>query len=124
MAPTNSPAWTTDLINGDHFLLGSSTPAAVAGYASITVPVGFSHQLPVGMSLIGGRWAEPKLIALAYAWEHATHIRHAPRFLPTTPVNQGPTGSAGGSTSAERGSAGSTANLSRVVLRPRVVGSR
>jgi amidase len=124
VAPTNSPAWTTDLINGDHFLLGSSTPAAVAGYPSITVPVGFSHQLPVGMSLIGGRWAEPKLIALAYAWEHATHIRHAPRFLPTTPVNQGPTGSPGGSSSAERGSAGSTTNLTRTTMRPRIGNGR
>jgi len=55
LAPTNSPAWTTDLINGDHFLLGSSSPAAIAGYASLTVQAGYSHGLPVGMSLIGGR---------------------------------------------------------------------
>src|SRR3954453_9144038 len=83
MAPTNSPAWTTDLVNGDHFLLGSSSPAAIAGYASITVPAGYSHSLPVGMSLIGGRWQEPRLLALAYAWERATHVRTPPRFLPT-----------------------------------------
>jgi amidase len=85
MAPTNSPAWTTDLINGDHFLLGSSSPAAISGYANITVPAGYSFGLPVGMSLIGGKWAEPKLIALAYAWEQATHIRKPPQFLPHTP---------------------------------------
>jgi amidase len=83
LAPTNSPAWTTDLVNGDHFLLGSSSPAAIAGYASLTVPAGYSHGLPVGMSLIGGRWQEPRLLALAYAWERATHVRTPPRFLPT-----------------------------------------
>jgi amidase len=83
LAPTNSPAWTTDLVNGDHFLLGSSSPAAIAGYANVTVPAGYSHGLPVGMSLIGGRWQEPRLLALAYAWERATHVRTPPRFLPT-----------------------------------------
>jgi amidase len=87
IAPTNSPAWTTDLVNGDHFLLGSSSPAAIAGYANITVPAGYSFGLPVGVSFIGGRWAEPKLIGLAYAWEHATHVRKPPQFLPTLPTD-------------------------------------
>jgi amidase len=91
LAPTNSPAWTTDLINGDHFLLGSSSPAAIAGYASLTVPAGYSHGLPVGMSLIGGRWQEPRLLALAYAWERATHVRTPPRFLPTLADTAGAT---------------------------------
>ncbi len=85
IAPTNSPAWTTDLINGDHFLVGSSSPAAIAGYASITAPAGYSFGLPVGVSFIGGQWAEPKLIGLAYSWEQATHVRHAPQFLATLP---------------------------------------
>jgi amidase len=83
IAPTNSPAWTTDLVNGDHFLLGSSGPAAIAGYASITVPAGYSHTLPVGFSFIAGRWAEPRLLRLAYSWEQATHIRRPPQFRPT-----------------------------------------
>ena len=83
IAPTNSPAWTTDLINGDHYSVGSSTPAAVAGYPSITVPAGYSFGLPVGMSLIAGKWDEPKLISLAYSWTNSTRIRHAPQFLPT-----------------------------------------
>jgi amidase len=81
LAPTNSPAWTTDLIDGDHFLLGSSTPAAVSGYASITLPAGYNHQLLIGMSLIAGKFSEPTLIGLAYWWEHATQIRHKPRLL-------------------------------------------
>jgi amidase len=85
IAPTNSPAWTTDLVNGDHFLVGSSSPAAISGYASITVPAGFSFNLPVGVSFIGGKWDEPQLISLAYAWEHATQVRKPPEFQPRVP---------------------------------------
>jgi amidase len=85
IAPTNSPAWTTDLVNGDHFLIGSSSPSAISGYPSITVPAGYADGLPVGMSMIAGKWSEPTLIRLGYAWENATHVRHAPRFLPHIP---------------------------------------
>jgi amidase len=81
VAPTGSPAWTTDLVNGDHFTGASSTPAAVAGYPSITVPVGEAFGLPVGMSLIGTANSEAKLIALAYAYEQATRHRTPPAFL-------------------------------------------
>jgi amidase len=84
---TNSPPWTTDLVNGDHFLTASSTPAAVAGYPSITVPAGFSFgELPVGINFIGRRWGEPTLIKLAHGFEQGTRIRHAPRFLPSLGV--------------------------------------
>lgn len=86
---TASPPWTTDLVNGDHFLLGSSTPAAVAGYPNITVPAGFSFgELPVGVNFIGRRWAEPTLLKLAYGYEQGTHHRHAPRFVPTLGVRE------------------------------------
>jgi amidase len=86
---TASPPWTTDLVNGDHFLLGSSTPAAVAGYPNITVPAGFSFgELPVGVNFIGRRWAEPTLIRLAYGFEQGTRARHTPRFLPTLGVRE------------------------------------
>jgi amidase len=82
VAPTGSPAWPTDLVNGDHFLGASSTPAAVAGYPNITVPAGHAHGLPVGISFIGGAWSEMRLIALAYAYEQATKHRRPPAFLP------------------------------------------
>lgn len=83
IAPTGSPAWPTDLINGDHFTGASSTPAAVAGYPNINVPCGFVSGLPVGVSFFGRAWSEPKLIAIAYAYEQATKHRAAPKFVPT-----------------------------------------
>jgi amidase len=83
VAPTGGPAWTTDLVNGDHFGGGSSTPAAVAGYPNITVPAGFVFGLPVGISFFGRAWSEPDLIRIAFAFEKATGHRRAPTFLPT-----------------------------------------
>src|SRR3954463_13455160 len=83
VAPTGGPAWPTDLINGDHFTGGSSTPAAVAGYPNINVPAGFSHNLPVGISFFGRAYSEATLIKIAYAYEQATKQRQAPRFIPT-----------------------------------------
>jgi amidase len=83
VAPTDGPAWVTDLVTGDHYLGGSSQAAAVAGYPSITVPAGDVFGLPVGISFIGGAHQEGKLIKLAYAYEQASRHRHAPSFLPT-----------------------------------------
>lgn len=83
VAPTGSPAWPTDLINGDHFTGASSTPAAVAGYPNINVPAGYASGLPVGISFFGRAWSEPKLIAIAFAYEQATRHRAAPRFIPS-----------------------------------------
>lgn len=83
VAPTGSPAWPTDLINGDHYIGASSTPAAVAGYPNIQVPAGHVHGLPVGISFFGRAWSEPVLIRFAYAYEQATKHRRSPQFLPT-----------------------------------------
>lgn len=85
IAPTGGPAWTTDLVNGDHFIGGSSTPAAVAGYPAITVPAGFEHGLPIGLSFIGLRWQEGTLLKLAYGFEQATKSRRSPEFRVTVP---------------------------------------
>jgi amidase len=78
VAPTGSPAWKTDHINGDHYMMGSSSPAAIAGYPAITVPMGWVDSLPVGISFFGRAWSEPVLIEIAYAYEQATLHRKAP----------------------------------------------
>ena len=83
VAPTAGPAWLTDWVNGDRDPPSCSTPAAVAGYAHITVPAGFVHGLPVGISFFGGAWSEFVLIKLAYAFEQAVKTRKPPEFLHT-----------------------------------------
>jgi amidase len=86
VAPTVGPAWTTDLLNGDHNLGGAvSTAPAVAGYPHITVPMGSVHGLPIGLSFVGPAWSEPKLIAYAYAFEQAAPLRESPKFAMSAP---------------------------------------
>ena len=84
VAPTNSPPWVVDHVDGDHGVGGSSQPTALAGYPAITVPAGFVFGLPVGITFMGRAYSEPTLIRLAYAYEQATGHRAPPKYLPTT----------------------------------------
>jgi amidase len=79
VAPTRGPAWMTDHVNGDRSSgISSSSLAAVAGYASITVPAGDVLGLPIGLSFIGGAFSDARLIQLAYAFEQAGYRRKPP----------------------------------------------
>ncbi len=80
IAPTLGPAWTTDLVNGDHVTGSDTTLAAVAGYPHLTLPMGDVRGLPVGLSFIGPAWSEARLIGFGYAYEQRTHWRRAPTF--------------------------------------------
>ena len=80
VAPTGGLPWLIDWVNGDAFTGSSSTPAAVAGYPSVTVPAGYVFGLPVGISFIGAAWSEATLLKFAFAFEHATNVRKPPRF--------------------------------------------
>ncbi|MBN1649729.1 MAG: amidase [Bacteroidales bacterium] len=83
VAPTGSAAWTVDLINGDNFHGGSSSPAANAGYPNITIPAGFIHGLPIGLSFFGKAFSEKKIINLCYDFEQASLVRKKPEFKAT-----------------------------------------
>lgn len=83
VAPTTRPAWKIDLVNRDVSSNGSSGPAAIAGYPSITVPNGYVHGLPAGILFFGRAWSEGVLIRIAYAYEQATRHRQAAKLLPT-----------------------------------------
>jgi amidase len=80
-APSGGPAHRTDLVHGDRDTGGSSTPAAIAGYPNITVPAGFSHELPMGISFFGRAYSEATLLKIAFGFEEVQQARKAPRFI-------------------------------------------
>ena len=80
---TANPAWLTDYVLGDHNVFGTSRPAAVSGWPAISVPFGYVSGLPVGVTFAGPRWSEPRLVALAYAFEQASAGRRPPALLPS-----------------------------------------
>ena len=78
LAPTIGAPWSIDLVNGDHRSPCSSAPAALAGYPSVSVPGGYLHGLPVGMSFFGAADQDARLIGFAYAFERMTQVRRPP----------------------------------------------
>lgn len=83
LLPAYGPAWLIDHVKGDRFELGTSMAAALSGYPSATFPAGFIQSLPIGLSLIGQRWSEKRLVALASGLEKQLAARKAPQFLPS-----------------------------------------
>ena len=80
ISPTTSPAWVIDLVNGDSGGGSDSSLPAIAAYPYITVPMGEVHGLPVGLSFIGTKWSEARLLGLAYGYEQASHAARQPTF--------------------------------------------
>jgi len=80
IGPTTGPAWTTDIVNGDHYGGSVSSMPAIAGYPHLTVPMGFVRGLPVGLSFIGGAWDDARILSLGYAFEQKTKALRAPTF--------------------------------------------
>ncbi len=82
--PTNGPSWCTDLVNGDSFTgYGMYSPAAIAGYPSIQVPMGTVQGLPVSLTFLSSAFQEPILITVAFAYEQGSKKRVIPKFQPT-----------------------------------------
>jgi amidase len=83
LCPASAPAVPIDAVHGDRYMRGGAGPAAIAGYPSVTVPMGYVHGLPVGVLFFGTRWRDPALVRLAFAYERASLCRRAPELKPT-----------------------------------------
>lgn len=89
VSATDNPAWSTDLVYGDHFIYGTSSLAAGPGYPIVQVPAGEVFGVPLGISFFGTAFSEPMLIKLASGYEAATHSRahNLPTFAATVPFD-------------------------------------
>jgi amidase len=83
VAPTCGAAGVINPGRGDLYIGRTPALPAVAGYPHITVPAGFSGELPIGLSFFGPARSEETLLRLAFAFEQATKLRQRPRLLPT-----------------------------------------
>ena len=84
VGPTMPPAWLVDPVNGDQSTGGGAgSLAAVAGYPHLTVPMGLVKGLPVGLSFMGPKWSEARLLSLGYAYEQARGAFPRPKFYRT-----------------------------------------
>lgn len=86
IAPSGAPAWITDPVNGDHYILGSSSPAAISGYPNISLPMGMIQGLPVGLSIFGRLRSELLLLQIAAAYEAERKAIEPPKFLGSDPL--------------------------------------
>lgn len=89
VAPTRGPAWVSDLVNGDNYdgSIGFGSPAAIAGYPHLTVPMGAVEGLPVGISFIGAKWQDHGVLKAGAGYERArTAVLPAPSFKPWSPA--------------------------------------
>lgn len=85
--PATGTSWCNDPINGDFWTgYGAYSPAAITGYPSITVPMGFVSELPLGLTFIGQAFCEPSLVSIGYAFEQASKIRRPPQFIPSIKI--------------------------------------
>ncbi|MDQ3270514.1 MAG: amidase [Pseudomonadota bacterium] len=83
VGPTTGPAWPIDPVNGDNFTGGGYGAAAVAGYPSLTVPMGDALGLPLGLVFMGPKWSEERLLALGFSFEQLTKARTVPQYRGT-----------------------------------------
>jgi amidase len=81
VAASGPPVFLIDAVNGDSFGGGTAGIPAIAGAPHLTVPMGQVGGLPVGISFIGPRWSDGRILSLGHAFEQATHAWRAPQFL-------------------------------------------
>jgi amidase len=64
--------------------------ANLTGFPDLIVPAGFTggDSLPVGLSFLGRAFSEPRLLAIGYSFEQATHARRRPIHTPALPGEQ------------------------------------